>query len=197
MLHEKTEIEGGKIRERIESRKLRQPIPYPVSETKSSERQCSHLFAAQCHGRPNHRVQSNSARKCWLWCYVTYIIKTPLQGMFGCWAQGFHWQPALPSHRSTVIYSRSNLLDTDLIRLNLSHDPGSRSDSNEFQAFVKRQYLFLGSRNLATGRYFSSTESGIIWLSVSSETASRPNKRLMRTYRWISLFMSSIKSTTN
>jgi hypothetical protein len=25
---------------------------------------------------------------------------------------------------------------------------------------------------------------------VSSETASRPNKRLMRTYHWISLFMS-------
>jgi hypothetical protein len=29
---------------------------------------------------------------------------------------------------------------------------------------------------------------------VSSETASRPNKRLMRTYHWISLFMSYIKS---
>jgi hypothetical protein len=28
---------------------------------------------------------------------------------------------------------------------------------------------------------------------VSSETASRPNKRLMRTYHWISLFMSYIK----
>jgi hypothetical protein len=30
--------------------------------------------------------------------------------------------------------------------------------------------------------------------TVSSETASRPNKRLMRTYHWISLFMSYIKS---
>jgi hypothetical protein len=29
---------------------------------------------------------------------------------------------------------------------------------------------------------------------VSSETASRPDKRLMRTYHWISLFMSYIKS---
>jgi hypothetical protein len=29
---------------------------------------------------------------------------------------------------------------------------------------------------------------------VSSEIASRPNKRLMRTYHWISLFMSYIKS---
>jgi hypothetical protein len=29
---------------------------------------------------------------------------------------------------------------------------------------------------------------------VSSETASRPKKRLMRTYHWISLFMSYIKS---
>jgi hypothetical protein len=29
---------------------------------------------------------------------------------------------------------------------------------------------------------------------ISSETASRPNKRLMRTYHWISLFMSYIKS---
>jgi hypothetical protein len=28
---------------------------------------------------------------------------------------------------------------------------------------------------------------------VSSETASRPNKRLIRTYHWISLFMSYIK----
>jgi hypothetical protein len=28
---------------------------------------------------------------------------------------------------------------------------------------------------------------------VSNETASRPNKRLMRTYHWISLFMSYIK----
>jgi hypothetical protein len=27
-------------------------------------------------------------------------------------------------------------------------------------------------------------------LCVSNETASRPNKRLMRTYHWISLFMS-------
>jgi hypothetical protein len=30
--------------------------------------------------------------------------------------------------------------------------------------------------------------------TVSSETASRPNKRLMRPYHWISLFMSYIKS---
>jgi hypothetical protein len=30
---------------------------------------------------------------------------------------------------------------------------------------------------------------------VSKETASRPKKRLMRTYHWISLFMSYIKST--
>jgi hypothetical protein len=30
--------------------------------------------------------------------------------------------------------------------------------------------------------------------TVSSETASRPNERLMRTYHWISLFMSYIKS---
>jgi hypothetical protein len=29
---------------------------------------------------------------------------------------------------------------------------------------------------------------------VSSETASRPKRRLMRTYHWISLFMSYIKS---
>jgi hypothetical protein len=29
---------------------------------------------------------------------------------------------------------------------------------------------------------------------VSGETASRPKKRLMRTYHWISLFMSYIKS---
>jgi hypothetical protein len=29
---------------------------------------------------------------------------------------------------------------------------------------------------------------------VSSETASRPNKRLMRTYHWISLLKSYIKS---
>jgi hypothetical protein len=28
---------------------------------------------------------------------------------------------------------------------------------------------------------------------VSGERASRPNKRLMRTYHWISLFMSHIK----
>jgi hypothetical protein len=31
--------------------------------------------------------------------------------------------------------------------------------------------------------------------TVSSETASRPNKRLVRTYHWISLFMSYIKSS--
>jgi hypothetical protein len=60
-------------------------------------------------------------------------------------------------------------------------------------------YMKLTQHLSDTLRPFRELNCRTIYLCVyimrhSSETASRPNKRLMRTYHWISLFMSYIKS---
>jgi hypothetical protein len=56
-----------------------------------------------------------------------------------------------------------------------------------------RSFGTILSRTQATNDFFFCSVCVCVYI-VSGETASRPKKRLMRTYHWISLFMSYIQS---